>query len=224
MYINFCYRGMAMLFEQPVIQRLIAMAAKQSFRPRQLIVRGAEARHVYLMLEGTASAIVEHEVGTQAILDIFHPGDFFGESALCAPRLPSGTIVRARSSALVASIGSEAFRRLATQEPELAFCLLGQLSTRIEGGYRKTADHFFLDVTERLRRMLLWMSAKPEAQPTADGMALRINRLELAAMLGCSREMIARGLRTLENEGAVVTDGHDIVVRTGAAGTEECRD
>lgn len=207
-----------MLFEQPVIQRLIAMAAKQSYRPRQLIVRGAEARQVYLMLEGTASVIVEHEVGTQAILDIFHPGDFFGESALCLPRLSSATTVRARSGALVASIGSDVFRRLATQEPDLALCLIGQLSTRIEGGYRKTADHFFLDVTERLRRLLLWMSAKPEAQPTVDGMALRINRLELAAMLGCSREMIARGLRTLENEGTVATDGHDIVVRSVSLG------
>ncbi len=216
MYINFCYRGVAMLFEQPVIHRLIAMAAKQSFRPRQLIVRGCDARHVYLMLEGTASLIIEHEAGEQAILDILHPGDFFGESALCSPRLQSGTIVRARSAALVASVGSDDFRRMAMQEPDLAFCLVSQLATRIEGGYRKTADHFFLDVTERLHRTLLWLSQKPEAQPAEDGVALRINRLELAAMLGCSREMIARGLRTLETNGMIATDGHDVVVRAVA--------
>ncbi|HEY1076567.1 MAG TPA: cyclic nucleotide-binding domain-containing protein [Fontimonas sp.] len=202
-----------MLFEQPVIHRVIAMAAKQSFRPRQLIVRGTEARNVYLMLEGSAALIVEHEEGEQAILDLFHPGDFFGETTLCTPRLPSMTLVRARSSALVASVNAEDFRRLVMQEPDLALCLVGQLSTRIEGGYRRTADHFFLDVTARLLRTLRRLAGTPEAQRTSDGMALRINRLELAAMLGCSREMIARGLRTLENDGLVVIDGHDIVVR-----------
>jgi CRP/FNR family transcriptional regulator, cyclic AMP receptor protein len=200
------------MFEQPAVQRLIAQARKQNYRPRQLMLRGADSGELFLLLEGSASLILEHDSGEHAVLGYLHPGDFFGEGCLCGRRNGGALTVRARSPAVAAAIDAQNYRRMVQQDPALALTLIEQLAQRLDGGYRQIADQFFLDVTARLHRLLQRLARDPDAQTTVTGVAVHINRMELAAMLGCSREMIARGLRALEADGHIETDGHVVTV------------
>lgn len=204
------------MFEQPAVQRFIAQAQKRSFRHRQLIMRGGEAPQILLVLQGAARLVFEHETQEQAVLGYLHPGDFFGERSLCDPPCGSNVVARARGDTVVAAMDVEPFRRMAEQDASIALHLLGQLALRLDRSRRQLADHFFLDVTERLRRALRALAAEPDAQRNDMGYTIRINRQELAAMLGCSREMIARGLRVIEGEGAIRIDGHTVELRAPA--------
>ncbi|MFC4250941.1 helix-turn-helix domain-containing protein [Sinimarinibacterium flocculans] len=201
------------IFDQPAVQRLVAQAGKRTFRPRQLILRGPDASQVHLMLEGSASLILEHDGGQHAVLGYLSPGDFFGEGALCEPRVGEGLAVRARGLAAVASVDAEGFRRMVSGDPAFALALIDQLTRRLHRRHRQIADLFFLDATERVRRTLCELCSDSQAQTVADGVLLHINRLELAAMVGCSREMVARALRTLEAEQVIRTEGHEVLVR-----------
>src|SRR5690606_3927136 len=126
-----------------------------------------------------------------AVLERLHPGDFFGEWTL--GRRASGgenLSVRARGNAVVAAMDADSGRRLLAQDSELALVLIDQLTARLDRCHHRIGDHFFLDVTAHLRRTLLQLASEPDAQHGSDGTVIRINRLELAATIGCSREMI----------------------------------
>lgn len=198
------------MFEQPAVQRFIALAQKQIYRHRQLIMRGGETPQILLVLQGSARLVFEHETQEQAVLGHLHPGDFFGERSLCGPARENNVVVRARGDTIVAVMDTEAFKRMAQQDASIALHLLGQLALRLDHSRRQIADHFFLDVTERLRRKLISLSEAPDAQRNGPDRTIRINRQELAAMIGCSREMIARGLKIIEGEGMIRIDGHNV--------------
>src|SRR5438128_11576036 len=90
--------GEAVAFEQRAVQKFIAHARKQSYRPRQLICGNPsndDSSWVFLMLEGSASLNL-HQGGRQTVLSYLHPGDFFGECSLCEARPKPGITVRAR--------------------------------------------------------------------------------------------------------------------------------
>ena len=205
-----------MVFDQPAVQRFIAQARKHSYRPRQLIARSSETSGLFLILEGAASMILEHETGNQAVLGYLFPGDFFGEWSLDPRRRPLGVTVRARGDAVIAAMGIGEFTQWVGQHPDIALVLAAQLAARLERAQRQIADHFFFDVTERLSRALREQCQHPGADAAADGTWIRINRQELAFTIGCSREMVARALKTLENKGTIRTEGHSVLVRAMA--------
>ena len=202
------------MFEKPSVQTFIAQASKQSYRPRQLIVRGGQKNSLFLVLEGSVTLILEHGSGEQAVLGHLHAGDFFGERVLRTPAVEGGIAVRARDNTIVAALHAEDLARLIAQQPGIALELISQLASRLDDSYHRIADHFFLDVSQRLGRTLGRLSKEPDANPCDGGIAIRVNRQELALMIGCSREMIARGLKSLEASGAISVDGHTVVVRT----------
>ncbi len=45
-----------------------------------------------------------------------------------------------------------------------------------------------------------------------DGMQLRVTRQEIVRIVGCSREMVGRVLKSLEEQGLITASGKTIVV------------
>jgi CRP/FNR family cyclic AMP-dependent transcriptional regulator len=207
--------GEAVSFEQRAVQKFIAHSRKQSFRPRQLISGGSSGNDpgwVFLLLEGSASLSIQQGRG-QAVLSYLHPGDFFGEGSLCEERPRPGITIRARGPAVVAMMRAEEFVGLAQKHPEFALELATQLAARLARAHWQVAGHALLDVTQRVTLALSDLCAEPEAKKGDDGVTLRINRLELAALVGCSREMIARVFKSLESDGHIAITGHSVLVR-----------
>ncbi|MBH2002973.1 MAG: helix-turn-helix domain-containing protein, partial [Moraxellaceae bacterium] len=55
-------------------------------------------------------------------------------------------------------------------------------------------------------------SAQPEAMILPNGRQIRITRQEIGRIVGCSREMVGRVLKTLEDQGMIQTDGKAILI------------
>ncbi|HHM8994296.1 TPA: cyclic nucleotide-binding domain-containing protein [Pseudomonas aeruginosa] len=106
----------------------------------------------------------------------------------------------------------------------LFFIIKGSVTILIEDddgremiiGYLNSGDFFgdlaFLDVTGRVARTLLDLCQQPDAMTHPDGMQIKITRQEIGRIVGCSREMVGRVLKSLEEQGLVHVKGKTMVV------------
>jgi CRP/FNR family cyclic AMP-dependent transcriptional regulator len=98
------------------------------------------------------------------------------------------------------------------RNPEILFELGSQMADRLRSTTRKVGDLAFLDVTGRVARTLLDLCKQPDAMTHPDGMQIKITRQEIGRIVGCSREMVGRVLKTLEDQGLVRVKGKTMVV------------
>jgi len=106
--------------------------------------------------------------------------------------------VVARTKCEVAEMNYDQFRRLAADQPELLYALTKQMATRLRKTSSKVGDMVFLDVKQRVAVTLLDLAHMPDAITHPDGMQIRITRQEIARIVGCSREMVGRVLKELQ--------------------------
>jgi CRP/FNR family cyclic AMP-dependent transcriptional regulator len=86
------------------------------------------------------------------------------------------------------------------------------MAERLRDTTRKVGDLAFLDVTGRVARTLLDLCKEPDAMTHPDGMQIKITRQEIGRIVGCSREMVGRVLKTLEDQELVSVKGKTMVV------------
>ncbi|MCP4043273.1 MAG: helix-turn-helix domain-containing protein, partial [Gammaproteobacteria bacterium] len=77
---------------------------------------------------------------------------------------------------------------------------------------RKVGDLAFLDVSGRVARALLDLCTEPDAMTHPNGMQIKVTRQELGRIAGCSREMVGRVLKDLEEKRLIMVHGKTIVV------------
>ena len=86
------------------------------------------------------------------------------------------------------------------------------MSARLRQTTLKLKDLAFVDVSGRVAHTLLDLSRQPDAMTHPDGMQIKVTRQELGKIVGCSREMAGRVLKSLEEEGLVAVAGKTMVV------------
>ena len=86
------------------------------------------------------------------------------------------------------------------------------MAERLDRTTQKVSDLAFLDVTGRVARTLLELTKQPDAMTHPDGMQIKITRQEIGRIVGCSREMVGRVLKTLVEQGLVSVKGKTMVV------------
>jgi CRP/FNR family cyclic AMP-dependent transcriptional regulator len=94
----------------------------------------------------------------------------------------------------------------------LLYNLASQLAHRLDKTTQKVSDLAFLDVTGRVARSLLDLCNEPDAMTHPNGMQIKVTRQEIGRLVGCSREMVGRVLKTLEDQGLVSAKGKTMVV------------
>jgi len=120
--------------------------------------------------------------------------------------------VRTRSQCEVAQIGFEKMRALTLTTPELTLAIATQLANRLRKMNLKMGDLAFTDVSGRIARAVLDLCREPDAMTHPDGMQIRVTRQELGRIVGCSREMVGRVLKNLEDQHLLSVSGKTIVV------------
>jgi CRP/FNR family cyclic AMP-dependent transcriptional regulator len=125
---------------------------------------------------------------------------------------PRTAWVKARSECEVAELSYPKFKELAERDASLLYALGGQMAARLQKTTQKVGDLAFLDVTGRVARTLLELAKQPDAMTHPDGMQIKITRQEIGRIVGCSREMVGRVLKTLSDQGLVSVKGKTMVV------------
>ncbi|GAB3113704.1 cAMP-activated global transcriptional regulator CRP [Aestuariicella hydrocarbonica] len=177
-----------------------------------LIYAGDKSDSLYYIIKGSVTVIIEDDEGREMIVAYLNDGDFFGEMGLFDEQDSRSAWVRAKTECEVAEISYSKFHDLSVKHPEFLFSLGTQMAKRLRNTTRKVGDLAFLDVTGRVARTLLDLCKEPDAMTHPDGMQIKITRQEIGRIVGCSREMVGRVLKTLEDQGLVSVKGKTMVV------------
>jgi CRP/FNR family cyclic AMP-dependent transcriptional regulator len=177
-----------------------------------IIHAGDKSETLYYIIDGSVSVVIEDEASNEIVLAYLNPGDFFGEMGLFEEDIERSAWINSRTACEVAEIHYTQFMSLAKETPEILFQLSSQLASRLRITSRKVSNLAFMDVTGRVARTLLDLAQEPDAITHPDGMQIRITRQEIAKIVGCSREMAGRVMKTLEEDGLISAKGKTIVV------------
>jgi len=177
-----------------------------------LIYAGDKSESLYYIVKGSVTVIIEDDEGREMIVAYLNNGDFFGEMGLFDDEDSRSAWVRAKTECEVAEISYTKFQELSEKHPEFLYAIGEQMAKRLRKTTRKVGDLAFLDVTGRVARTLLDLCKEPDAMTHPDGMQIKITRQEIGRIVGCSREMVGRVLKTLEDQGLVTAKGKTMVV------------
>jgi CRP/FNR family cyclic AMP-dependent transcriptional regulator len=197
----------------PSVDRFLVHCHRRRYPAKQILIHaGDKSETLYYLLSGSLTVLIEDDDNHEIVLAYLNPGDFFGEMGLFEESVGRSAWVRTRTVCEIAEIGYARFRLLAQQDTGILFALAGQLAARLRDTSRKVNDLAFLDVTGRIARALKDLCKQPDAMTHPDGMQLRITRQEIGRIVGCSREMAGRVLKSLEEQRLITVKGKTIVV------------
>jgi len=177
-----------------------------------IIYAGDKSDSLYYIVRGSVTVLIEDDEGKEMIVAYLNDGDFFGEMGLFDKEDSRSAWIRAKTECEVAEISYNKFQEITEEHPEFVFALSTQMAQRLRATTRKVGDLAFLDVTGRVARTLLDLCKEPDAITHPDGMQIKITRQEIGRIVGCSREMVGRVLKTLEEQGLVEVKGKTMVV------------
>ena len=198
------------------LDKFLTFCQRKRYPAKSNIICAGESSHtLFFIIKGSVTVLIEDEDGREMIIAYLNSGDFIGELGLFeqpGQEQTRSAWVRAKTECELAEISYSKFREYTQQEPEILYALSGQIAQRLRNTTRKVGDLAFFDVTGRVARCLLELCKQPDAMTHPDGMQIKITRQEIGRIVGCSREMVGRVLKGLEEQNLVNVKGKTMVV------------
>ena len=204
--------------DREAISQLLTICERRHFEPKQVVMRpGDEGHTLFYVIDGSLSVSTEGEDGRELILSYLNPGDFLGELGLFMKPREREVLVRTRSICQLAEVPYDRLREALDHElkdhaVEIMTAIGAKLSLRLLQVRRKVLQLAFLDTQGRVAKALMDLCDEPDAVSHPDGTMIRVTRQELSRIVGCSREMAGRVMKTLEEDGMLTASGKTIVV------------
>ena len=169
-----------------------------------LFAQGDRSDHVVLITSGRVKVFCTTEDGREPLLGVRGHGDLVGElAALDEERERVATVV-ATEPVTAEEIGAAAFRDYLATHPAATMELLRTMVARLRSADRRRVEFGSFETTSRLAHLLAELVDEPGIADAGGGaIEVPYSQAELGAMIGASRESVARALARLRGEGLV---------------------
>jgi CRP/FNR family transcriptional regulator, cyclic AMP receptor protein len=200
------------------LDRFLALCHLRKYPNRAVVLRpGDEANTLHYVISGSLMVTVEETDGREITLARLNPGEFIGEMGLFVAPQKRSVSVKARSPCELAESSYERLFQLLegplrSDSQRILFAIGAQLSQRLLQSRRKVRRLAFMDVITRVARTLVDLCAEPDAMSHPRGTQIKVSRVELSHMVGCSREVAGKALKQLEEQGLISASGKTIVI------------
>jgi CRP-like cAMP-binding protein len=166
---------------------------------RVLFWEGDSGDGCYRVEDGLLKLTMISKSGAERILSFHGPGDIVGVRAII-DELPRPMSAVALRDAILSFVSRTAFEAFAEKHPELCQSLLRLLTNRMRERDKMLAATSFLRVKGRIAQTLLELAEHfgEEVGPGRIVIRQQISQYDLAAMVGTSREYVARTLSNLQ--------------------------
>ena len=189
----------------PELEQVRGLARLQRHPARAVIVaQGDESSDLFLVVDGRLRVSSSNANGDEVVLSIMGPGDVFGEMALLDGEPRSATVTTLEACQVLV-IEAHAFHALLRRMPALSASLMKVMARRIRDLTDRTQDVALLDVESHLAKIILALADRfgDRSRTGETAITLRLSQQELASMVGATRELVNRRLRSWAHRGII---------------------
>lgn len=178
--------------------------------PKHTIVlsQGDETDSLYIIETGSVKIYVSDDEGREFILGTLREEEYFGELALLDKGRRSASVMTLEPCRLWV-ITRQNFLDWIGNRPDVLMNLIQTLVKRIRSLDEDIASLALLDVYGRVARVLLQRAVEVDQNRVVEG----FSHMDIANMVGSSREMVTRILKDLKQGGYIETDGKRIIIK-----------
>ncbi len=194
------------------LRELAAHLGKRAFAEDMILFhKGSPSQALYLIESGRVRAFVLSDEGQEMTLDIYGPGECFGETALVDGQMRCAGAMTLEPT-VTYTLPRDDFLRCLERRPAVARRALTLLADRLN---RLTAfaEHLaFLDVPGRMATVLLELAEHHGVDEGHGEIRLRLTQAELASCCAASRVMVNKVLGIFRDEGLIKLEGQAITI------------
>ena len=202
------------LLEPAEMDEVLRFARIRKVQPEERIfAKGDPGDCMYAILKGRVSVETESEDAKVMLLNLLDAGDVFGEIAMLDGGERTASVTAIQTGELL-RIDRRDFLPFLERHPSLSIRLMVVLCARLRWTSGIIEDTVFLDVPRRLAKRILFLM-RTYGRPSAEGTRITefISQEDLAHMLGVSREIVNKTLRSFQKSDAVTYSNGYIIVR-----------
>lgn len=183
------------------IETLAAMGPQRRYRRGALLIQeGDTGDTLYIVLQGRLRAYLGDDNGKELTLGTYGPLEYVGEMSLDGG--PRSANVEAVENTTCSVITRATLLAYIAEHPEFALEMMARLIRRARLATESARSVALIDVYGRLVRLLDQLAGAPDEQGQRV-LAERLTHQQLSQHLACSREMVSRLLKDLEQGGYI---------------------
>lgn len=177
-----------------------------------LYLEGQEDVSIYIVIKGNAILSKFSETGEEKILYIFGEGELINELSLDGLKTSNST--RALRDTILLNIKAPDLLKLMVVYPQLNLLVIKSLAKKVRRTQRQALNLGRLKTGQRIAAKL-WKLSRDYGIEDVEGslIDLNINRTDIAAMVGTSRETVSRFLTILEKSKVISCRDNKIIIR-----------
>jgi CRP/FNR family transcriptional regulator len=178
---------------------------KKAERGEAILFEGEPAEAMFFVASGAVKIYKTSVEGKEQILSIVRPGNAFNDVPIFDKGL-NPTSAEAMGPVTLWGIKGSELEIILGEYPQVVHNVIKVLAERVRQLVSLVEDLSFKRVIGRVARILL------EQASDGSGSGTHLTQQEMAAMAGTVREVVARSLKTLEDEGTIRLERHRIVI------------
>ncbi len=201
------------------LETLAGSLGKRTFGKGMIIFhKGGRGHSLYVIESGKVRIFIISESGQEISVNVYGPGEVFGELALL-DGLPRSAGAVAMEKTVTLTLSRDDFLRHLESCPGMARSILEVLSARVRYTTAYVESLSFLDVYGRVAAKLLELAERygREGQEGEQGnetvaIDLRLTQTELATWVAASRERVNKVLGAFRDQGLIEIEGHRVTI------------
>jgi CRP/FNR family transcriptional regulator/CRP/FNR family cyclic AMP-dependent transcriptional regulator len=194
------------------LEALAGSLGRRTFAKGMIIFhKGGVGQTLYIIESGRVRIFVLSESGQEITVNIYGPGDVFGEFSLL-DGLPRSAGAVAMDKTVTLTLHRDDFLQHLEAYPRIASSVMKVLTTRLRYTTTHAETLSFLDVYGRVAAKLLELADRYGVQKEAIEIELHLTQSELATWVAASRESVNKVLGTFREQGLIEMEGQRITI------------
>jgi CRP/FNR family cyclic AMP-dependent transcriptional regulator len=180
-----------------LVQTIDSFSIRRIKKDNNIVFQSDESTDLYIVLGGRVRVTFMDQEGNEFILTTFKQGEFFGEMSLLDGKTRSASVT-AEEATTLGVLKRERFLRAIKENSLIAFDLLTALVERLRKADEIIESFAFLDVRERIIKLLLERVHENRVKDRRGFYKLeKLRHKDIAARIGASREAVTKVLKAL---------------------------
>ena len=194
------------------LEDLASSLGRRTFAKGMIIFhKGSPGQTMYVVESGKVRIFTLSETGQEVTLNVYGPGDVFGEFSLL-DGLPRSAGAVAMERTVTRTLHRDHFFQHLEASPSMAKSIIEVLTARLRFTTEHAESLAFLDVYGRVAMRLVDLAGRYGTEKDGIELDLHLTQAKLATWVAATRESVNKVLGTFRDQGLIAVEGQKITI------------